>query len=59
LSNSQNFSIQSLKTFGYALKFIRQIDDKLIPVLSFNDSFAIIDHDGEIYINADIKVRSK
>jgi len=58
LSNSQHFSIQALKIFGYSFHFIRKINNKNIPILSFNNSFATINIDGEININADIKVRS-
>ena len=57
LSNPQKYSMQSLKIFGYSLIFIRQIDDKFIPILAFNNQFATINTDGEIDTTPNLQIR--
>lgn len=57
LTLAQKFSASSLTQFGYKLKFIRDLHDSHLAVLTCNDNIAVISKGGEINTDPNIQIR--
>ena len=58
LTLAQKFAASTLTHFGYELAFIRRTENGLLAVLRCGDSLAVIDNEGGIDTEPDIRVRS-